>query len=124
VTRGSEVVRQEVSALPNRRRRQAREHGVQVRPRLDAQALARGREAEQHRGPLPAARRPYGQLPTNTLSAGRRRSTSWARAARKTVVGGQFQLREQLAGKTVVGVLSGGNLDLRELARTLAGAGA
>ncbi len=32
-----------------------------------------------------------------------------------------FQLREQLAGKTVVGVLSGGNLDLRELARTLAG---
>jgi threonine dehydratase len=33
-----------------------------------------------------------------------------------------FQLREQLAGKTVVGVLSGGNLDLRELARTLAGA--
>jgi hypothetical protein len=34
-----------------------------------------------------------------------------------------FQLREQLAGKTVVGVLSGGNLGLRELARTLAGAG-
>jgi threonine dehydratase len=33
-----------------------------------------------------------------------------------------LQLREQLAGKTVVGVLSGGNLDLRELARTLAGA--
>jgi threonine dehydratase len=27
------------------------------------------------------------------------------------------QMREQLAGKTVVGVLSGGNLDLRELAR-------
>ena len=26
-----------------------------------------------------------------------------------------FQMREQLAGKTVVGVLSGGNLDLREL---------
>jgi threonine dehydratase len=31
-----------------------------------------------------------------------------------------FQLRERLAGKTVVGVLSGGNLDLRELARILA----
>ena len=31
-----------------------------------------------------------------------------------------FQVREQLAGKTVVGVLSGGNLDLRELARILA----
>jgi threonine dehydratase len=30
-----------------------------------------------------------------------------------------FQLRERLAGKTVVGVLSGGNLDLRELARVL-----
>jgi threonine dehydratase len=30
-----------------------------------------------------------------------------------------FQLREQLAGKTVVGVLSGGNLDLRDLARTV-----
>jgi threonine dehydratase len=27
-----------------------------------------------------------------------------------------FQMRERLAGKTVVGVLSGGNLDLRELA--------
>jgi threonine dehydratase len=26
-----------------------------------------------------------------------------------------FQLRDQLAGKTVVGILSGGNLDLREL---------
>jgi len=32
-----------------------------------------------------------------------------------------FQIREQLAGKTVVGVLSGGNLDLRELGRILSG---
>jgi threonine dehydratase len=31
-----------------------------------------------------------------------------------------FRLRDQLAGKTVVGVLSGGNLDLRELGRILA----
>ncbi|HEX5269632.1 MAG TPA: threonine dehydratase, partial [Gemmataceae bacterium] len=31
-----------------------------------------------------------------------------------------MQLRDRLAGKTVVGVLSGGNLDLRELARILA----
>ncbi len=31
-----------------------------------------------------------------------------------------WQMREQLAGKTVVGVLSGGNLDLRELGRILA----
>jgi threonine dehydratase len=30
-----------------------------------------------------------------------------------------LRLREQLAGKTVVGILSGGNLDLRELARIL-----
>jgi threonine dehydratase len=30
-----------------------------------------------------------------------------------------FRLRDQLAGKTVVGVLSGGNLDLRELSRIL-----
>jgi threonine dehydratase len=30
-----------------------------------------------------------------------------------------LQMRERLAGKTVVGVLSGGNLDLRELARIL-----
>ena len=30
-----------------------------------------------------------------------------------------FQMREELAGKTVVAVLSGGNLDLRELARLL-----
>jgi threonine dehydratase len=33
-----------------------------------------------------------------------------------------LQLRERLAGKTVVGVLSGGNLDLRELSRILAAA--
>src|SRR5207253_8088322 len=32
-----------------------------------------------------------------------------------------FQLGEQLAGKKVVGVLSGGNLDLRELARIIDG---
>jgi threonine dehydratase len=31
-----------------------------------------------------------------------------------------FQLKDQLAGKTVVGIFSGGNLDLRELARILA----
>jgi threonine dehydratase len=31
-----------------------------------------------------------------------------------------FRLREQLAGKTAVGILSGGNLDLRELARIVA----
>ena len=31
-----------------------------------------------------------------------------------------WQLRERLAGKKVVGVLSGGNLDLRELGRILA----
>jgi threonine dehydratase len=32
-----------------------------------------------------------------------------------------LRLREQLAGKTVVGILSGGNLDLREVGRILAG---
>jgi len=31
-----------------------------------------------------------------------------------------LRMREQLAGKTVIGVLSGGNLDLRELSRILA----
>jgi len=31
-----------------------------------------------------------------------------------------LRMREQLAGKTVVGILSGGNLDLRELARIVA----
>jgi threonine dehydratase len=31
-----------------------------------------------------------------------------------------WKLRDRLAGKTVVGVLSGGNLDLRELARLFA----
>jgi threonine dehydratase len=34
-----------------------------------------------------------------------------------------LQMRERLAGKTVVGVLSGGNLDLRELSHILASAG-
>ena len=32
-----------------------------------------------------------------------------------------LRLREQLAGKTVVGILSGGNLDLRELGNILQG---
>jgi threonine dehydratase len=32
-----------------------------------------------------------------------------------------LQLRERLAGQTVVGIVSGGNLDLRELARILSG---
>jgi hypothetical protein len=31
-----------------------------------------------------------------------------------------LQVRKQLTGKTVVGVLSGGNLDLRELGNLLA----
>jgi threonine dehydratase len=30
-----------------------------------------------------------------------------------------LQMREQLSGQTVVGILSGGNLDSRELARIL-----
>ncbi len=34
-----------------------------------------------------------------------------------------FQMRERLAGKTVVGIFSGGNLDLRELARILGNGG-
>src|SRR5262249_15960160 len=43
------------------RRRQARQHVLQVRPRLDAQALTRGRKAEEHGGRLAAARRPNSQ---------------------------------------------------------------
>jgi hypothetical protein len=45
----SPAVRQEVVELPSRRRQQARQDVLQVRPRLDAQPLARGREAEEHR---------------------------------------------------------------------------
>jgi predicted DNA-binding protein (UPF0251 family) len=52
------VVRQQAAELPNRRRRQERQHVLQIRPRLDAQALAGGREAEEHRRRLAAARRP------------------------------------------------------------------
>src|SRR5262249_54472066 len=36
-------------------------------------------------------------------------------------VAAAMQMREKLAGKTVVGVLSGGNLDLRELSKVLPG---
>jgi hypothetical protein len=42
------VVRQQVVELRDWRRRQARQHILQVCPRLDSEALATGREAEQH----------------------------------------------------------------------------
>ena len=54
-TRCLPVVRQEVTELPDRRRRQARQHVPQVRPRLDTQPLTRGREAEEHLRRLTAA---------------------------------------------------------------------
>jgi threonine dehydratase len=44
-----------------------------------------------------------------------------AEGAGAAALAAALQMRQQLAGKTVVGVLSGGNLDLRELARLLAG---
>lgn len=43
-----------------------------------------------------------------------------AEGAGAAALAAAFQMGEQLAGKTVVGVLSGGNLDLRELATILA----
>jgi threonine dehydratase len=43
-----------------------------------------------------------------------------AEGAGAAALAGAMHMREQLAGKKVVGVLSGGNLDLRELARLLA----
>jgi threonine dehydratase len=42
-----------------------------------------------------------------------------AEGAGAATTAGALQMREQLRGKTVVGVLSGGNLDLRELAEVL-----
>jgi threonine dehydratase len=42
-----------------------------------------------------------------------------AEGAGAAPVAAAMQMREKLAGKTVVGVLSGGNLDLRELSRVL-----
>jgi threonine dehydratase len=42
-----------------------------------------------------------------------------AEGAGAAALAAAVQMREQLAGKTVVGVLSGGNLDLRELNRVL-----
>jgi hypothetical protein len=61
LTRRLPAVRKQATELPGRRRRQAREHVLQVRPWLDAQALARRREAEEHRRRFAAARRPYCQ---------------------------------------------------------------
>ena len=46
-----------------------------------------------------------------------------AEGAGAATIAAAFQMREELAGKTVVAVLSGGNLDLRELARILNDAG-
>ena len=43
-----------------------------------------------------------------------------AEGAGAATLAAALQMRERLAGKTVVGVLSGGNLDLRQLARILA----
>ncbi len=43
-----------------------------------------------------------------------------AEGAGAAALAAALQMREHLAGKTVVGVLSGGNLDLRELAQILA----
>ncbi len=51
------MVRQEVVELPGGRRRHARQHVLQARPRLDAQPLARRREAEEHRRCVAATRR-------------------------------------------------------------------
>jgi threonine dehydratase len=42
-----------------------------------------------------------------------------AEGAGAAAVAAALQIRDQLIGKTVVGVLSGGNLDLRELAKLL-----
>jgi threonine dehydratase len=43
-----------------------------------------------------------------------------AEGAGAAALAAALQMRDHLAGRTVVGVLSGGNLDLRELAKTLA----
>jgi threonine dehydratase len=49
-----------------------------------------------------------------------RRTHNLAEGAGAAALAAALQMREQLAGKTVVGVLSGGNLDLRELKAILA----
>jgi threonine dehydratase len=48
-----------------------------------------------------------------------RRTHNLAEGAGAAALAAAMQMRESLAGQTVVGVLSGGNLDLRELARIL-----
>jgi threonine dehydratase len=47
------------------------------------------------------------------------RTHNLAEGAGAAALAAAMQMRQQLAGKTVVGVLSGGNLDLRELARVV-----
>jgi threonine dehydratase len=49
-----------------------------------------------------------------------RHTHNLAEGAGAAATAAAWRLRERLAGKTVVGVLSGGNLDLRELGRILA----
>ena len=49
-----------------------------------------------------------------------RHTHNLAEGAGAAALAAALQLRASLAGKTVVGVLSGGNLDLRELARIVA----
>lgn len=49
-----------------------------------------------------------------------RHTHNLAEGAGAAATAAAIQLRDRLAGKTVVGVLTGGNLDLRELARILA----
>jgi len=52
-----------------------------------------------------------------------RHTHNLAEGAGAAATAAALQMRDNLAGKTVVGVISGGNLDVRELARILAGTG-
>ena len=75
---------------------------------------------------------PYGRsLLTQANAAGRRSTAALGTAAvaattdfdgagAAATAAAMFHLRDQLAGQRVVGMLSGGNLDLRELRRILA----
>lgn len=55
------MVRKQATELPDGKGRQACQYVLQIRPRLDAQALASGREAEEYRSCLPATRGTYRQ---------------------------------------------------------------
>src|SRR5262249_6365465 len=92
-------------------------------PRAVAEGVAApgpaGRTLERMRRPLPHTGPVRGAELRDAIRLLLRVTHNLAEGAGAATTAAALKMRATLAGKTVVGVLSGGNLDLRELARIL-----